>query len=166
MVAGLAGDLFLQVLDRSRRRMNSEELEQRVANWENLHTEFKLEAIHPDDLSAAIVGFANAEGGELIIGVSNDKQIVGVGDTDRLGQYVDTVAFNNSRPPISTVLEIVKYQRRPVGRSHPKGRSTAIFDKPRRLFYRRGTNNRHTGSAESSGRNAPLRGRCYGGDRR
>src|ERR1022692_1483696 len=122
MVAGLAGDLFLQVLDRSRRRMNSEELEQRVANWENLHTEFKLEAIHPDDLSAAIVGFANAEGGELIIGVSNDKQIVGVGDTDRLAQYLDSVAFNNSRPPISTVLEIVKYQRRPVMVVHiPKG---------------------------------------------
>lgn len=102
--------------------MNSEELEQRIANWEDLRTEFKLEAIHPDDLSAAIVGFANADGGELIIGVSNDKQIVGVGDTDRLAQYVDTVAFNNSRPPISTVLEIVKYKQRPVMIVHiPKG---------------------------------------------
>lgn len=102
--------------------MNSEELERRVANWEDLHTEFKLEAIHPDDLSAAIVGFANAEGGELIIGVSNDKQIVGVGDTDRLAQYVDTVAFNNSRPPISTILEIVKYKQRPVMVVHiPRG---------------------------------------------
>ena len=81
--------------------MTCEELEQRVANWENLHTEFKLEAIHPDDLSAALVGFANAEGGDLIIGVSNDKQIAGVADTDRLAQYVDRVAFNNSRPPMT-----------------------------------------------------------------
>jgi len=37
----------------------------------------------------------------LIIGVSNDKQIAGVADTDRLAQYVDRVAFNNSRPPMT-----------------------------------------------------------------
>ena len=91
--------------------MTSGELELRVAQWEDLHTEFKLEAIHPDDLSAAIVGFANSVCGELIIGVSSERQIVGVGDTDRLAQYVDNVAFNNCKPPISTALEIVEYRR-------------------------------------------------------
>jgi ATP-dependent DNA helicase RecG len=102
--------------------MNSEELVRRIANGEDLHTEFKLEAVHPDELSAAIVGFANAQGGELIIGVSNDRRIVGVGDTDRLAQHIDNVAFNNSRPPISTVLEIVKHEQLPVMVVHvPKG---------------------------------------------
>lgn len=72
--------------------------------------------------SAAFVGFANAAGGDLILGVSSDKQVVGVGDTDRLAQYIDNVSFNNCRPPISTVIEILKYKERPVVVIHiPKG---------------------------------------------
>jgi len=128
--------------------VNSEELEQRVANWENLHTEFKLEAIHPDDLSAAFVGFANAAGGELIIGVSNDKQIVGVGDTDRLAQYVDTVAFNNCRPPISTVLEIVNYKQRSVLVVHiPKG-DQRPYSNNRGVYYIRTSSGRRQATRE------------------
>lgn len=128
--------------------MNSEELEQRVANWEDLRTEFKLQAIHPDELSAAIAGFANAEGGELIIGVSNDKQIVGVGDTDRLAQFVDMVAFNNCRPPISTVLDIVEYKQRPVLVVHiPKG-DQRPYSTSRGIYYIRTSSGRQQATRE------------------
>jgi len=43
--------------------MDLNELRTRIQKWEDRCTEFKLQAIHPDDLSAAIVSFANAEGG-------------------------------------------------------------------------------------------------------
>jgi predicted HTH transcriptional regulator len=43
--------------------MNLADLRARIQKREDRHTEFKLQAIHPDDLSAAIVSFANAEGG-------------------------------------------------------------------------------------------------------
>jgi ATP-dependent DNA helicase RecG len=42
--------------------MNLAELRSRIQNWEDVHTEFKLQAVHPDDLAAAIVAFANSDG--------------------------------------------------------------------------------------------------------
>jgi len=64
--------------------MELSELRDQIRRWEDLHTEFKLETIHPDDLSAEMVGFANADGGQLIMGVSEERQIVGLGDVDVL----------------------------------------------------------------------------------
>jgi ATP-dependent DNA helicase RecG len=87
--------------------MDLKELRARIQNGEDLHTEFKLQAIHPDDLSAAIVAFANFEGGQLIVGVSNDRRIVGVTDADKFCQYVENVALNNCVPPVSVSLETV-----------------------------------------------------------
>jgi ATP-dependent DNA helicase RecG len=87
--------------------MELSELRARIHRWEDLHTEFKLETIHPDDLSAEMVGFANADGGQLIIGVSEERQIVGVGDADKVCQYVENAALNNCIPPITISQEIV-----------------------------------------------------------
>lgn len=87
--------------------MDLTELRARIQKWEDLHTEFKLQAIHSDDLSAEIVGFANLEGGQLIVGVSNDRQIVGVTDADKFCQYVENVALNNCVPPVSVALETI-----------------------------------------------------------
>jgi ATP-dependent DNA helicase RecG len=85
--------------------MNLTELRTRILKWEDLHTEFKLQAIHADDLSAAMVSFANLEGGQLIIGVSNDRQVVGVTDPDKICQYVENVALNNCVPPVPVAVE-------------------------------------------------------------
>src|ERR1039457_6114199 len=87
--------------------MDLADLRSRIHNWEDVHTEFKLQAVHADDLSAAIVAFANSDGGQLIIGVSNDRLIVGVTEIDKLRQYVENVALNNCVPPISISLETV-----------------------------------------------------------
>jgi ATP-dependent DNA helicase RecG len=87
--------------------MELSELRDRIRRWEDLHTEFKLETIHPDDLSAEMVGFANADGGQLIMGVSEERQIVGLGDVDKVCQYVDNVALNNCIPPITISQETV-----------------------------------------------------------
>jgi hypothetical protein len=42
--------------------MNLSELHERIARWENLHTEFKEWPVHPDDLAASFVAFANTDG--------------------------------------------------------------------------------------------------------
>ncbi len=49
--------------------MNLVELQERVEQWENLHTEFAEWPIHADDLAAALVAFANADGGQIDSGV-------------------------------------------------------------------------------------------------
>jgi ATP-dependent DNA helicase RecG len=83
------------------------ELQQRIAQWEDLHTEFKEESIHPDGIAAALVSFANTDGGQFIIGVSEQRQIIGVRDPNAVMQRIDQVAYNNCEPPLTIVQETV-----------------------------------------------------------
>jgi ATP-dependent DNA helicase RecG len=89
-------------------------LKQRIEKWEDLHTEFKEWPVHPDDLAAALCAFANVDGGQLILGVSDDRQIIGVGDSDRVKQKVDQVAYQNCEPPLSITQEILQVEDKTV----------------------------------------------------
>lgn len=88
--------------------MDEQELSRRIERWEDLHTEFKTGPIHPDDLAAALVAFANTDGGQLIFGVTDARTIVGVNDSDRWMQRVDQVAFHNCEPPLTVIQESVR----------------------------------------------------------
>ncbi|MGH8064258.1 MAG: RNA-binding domain-containing protein [Candidatus Entotheonellia bacterium] len=87
--------------------MNLSELYERIARWEDLHTEFKEWPVHPDDLAASLVAFANTDSGQLILGVANSRVIVGVEDSDRVTRDVDNVAVNNCEPPIAVLQEVL-----------------------------------------------------------
>jgi len=56
-------------------------LQERIAKWEDLHTDFKERFDSNRELAKDIVCFANTDGGQLIFGISSNKHIVGV---DRL----------------------------------------------------------------------------------
>jgi len=83
------------------------ELHQRIARWEDLHTEFKEQNVHPDDIAAALVAFANTDGGQLIFGVNRNRVIVGVEDVEQLMQRVDQIAYNNCEPPLTVLQETI-----------------------------------------------------------
>lgn len=95
--------------------MDLDELQRRIAQWEDLHTEFKEWPVLPDKLAAALVAFANTDGGTLVLGVNENREIVGVDDSDRVARDVDNVALNNCEPPLTIVQEIL----RPVGPDGP-----------------------------------------------
>ncbi|MEJ5310779.1 MAG: RNA-binding domain-containing protein [Anaerolineae bacterium] len=84
------------------------ELQQRIARWEDLHTEFKALDAHTDDIAAALVAFANTDGGQLIFGVDNNRAIIGVDDPDRLMQRVDQIAYQNCEPPLTILQETIR----------------------------------------------------------
>jgi ATP-dependent DNA helicase RecG len=86
---------------------NLSELYERIARWEDLHTKFKDWPVHPDDLAASLVAFANMDGGQLILGVANSGVIRGVEDSDRVTRNVDNVAVNNCEPLIAVVQEVL-----------------------------------------------------------
>ena len=87
----------------------SDDLSAQLARGESLHSEFKAWPITPDDLAAAIVAFANTDGGRIFLGV-NDLGVAvgGIGDLDRATQFVDNVAFNNCSPPVTVLQETVE----------------------------------------------------------
>ncbi len=84
------------------------ELQQRITRWEDIHAEFKEQGVHPDDIAAALVAFANTDGGQLIFGVSNDRTITGVDDPDCLMKRIDQIAYQNCEPPLAVLQEIVR----------------------------------------------------------
>ncbi len=89
-------------------------LRQRIAQGENLHTEFKAGPINPDKLAAELTAFANTDGGLLLFGVDDERNIVGVDDVDALARLVDQVAYQNCEPPLTVVQEVVRTEGGPV----------------------------------------------------
>jgi ATP-dependent DNA helicase RecG len=87
--------------------MTPTELRERILRWEDPHTDFKSELGSTADLAKDLVCFANSDGGQIIIGVDESRQVVGVPDPDGLMLRVDDVAFNRCSPPVTVVSEIV-----------------------------------------------------------
>ena len=85
--------------------MNKIELLEIVKKGEDSYTEFKEERAHSDQLAAEIVAFANTEGGNLIIGVSDNGEIIGIINPDKEMQRIDNICINNCEPTIYTTIE-------------------------------------------------------------
>lgn len=129
--------------------MNLVELGERIARWEGLHTEFKEWPVHPDDLAASLVAFANTDGGQLILGVSESREIKGVQDPDRIARDVDNVAANNCEPPITVIQETLRPETggTVVVINVPKG-DMRPYRTNRGVFYTRTSSGRRQASRE------------------
>ena len=88
--------------------MNATELRNRIEGGENIHTEFKETLPNREAIAKSIVCFANTDGGQLIVGVSDSGEACGVADLDGTMRTVDDVAFNRCEPPITIVQETVE----------------------------------------------------------
>jgi ATP-dependent DNA helicase RecG len=87
--------------------MDFAELQQRIRGGENLYTEFKTWPVSPASLAETLTAFANTDGGQFMIGVTDDGKSVGVGDTDAVMRAVDNIAYNNCEPPLTIIQEAV-----------------------------------------------------------
>lgn len=130
--------------------MNRAELEQRIDRWEDLHTEFKLWPVHPDKLAASLVAFANTDGGQIVLGVGEGRESVGVKDPDQVIRTVDNVAHNNCEPPLTVVQELVRLDepdRTVVVVNVPKG-DMRPYGTNRGVYYIRTPSGRRQASRE------------------
>jgi len=88
--------------------METLELIERISNGEDSYTQFKENITNNDKLAEELVAFSNSKGGVLIIGVTDNNDIVGLSDDDirRLNQLVGNVINSNITPPIYPTTEI------------------------------------------------------------
>jgi predicted HTH transcriptional regulator len=88
--------------------MEALELIGRISNGEDSYTQFKEDITNNDKLAEELVAFSNSKGGVLIIGVTDNNDIVGLSDADirRLNQLVGNVINSNITPPIYPITEI------------------------------------------------------------
>jgi len=89
--------------------METSELLEIVARGEDSRHQFKVDANNANSLAAEMVAFANADGGQIFIGVANDGTISphDHASVDRLNQLIANAASNSVRPPINPLTENV-----------------------------------------------------------
>lgn len=94
--------------------MNEFELRERIAKGEGFHLDFKQEIEDNNEFAKSIVGFVNTDGGQIIIGISDDSSIHGVMNVDSLMLKIDDIAFNRCEPPITVVQETLVIEDKTV----------------------------------------------------
>lgn len=67
---------------------------------ENSALEFKTEKVHPDSLAKEIVAFANSQGGTILLGINDKKDIEGIGGDRNWEEWVANISRNNVTPPV------------------------------------------------------------------
>jgi ATP-dependent DNA helicase RecG len=120
--------------------MTPEDLRERIWRWEDPHTDFKQAIGKTTELATDLVCFANSDGGQIVLGVAEDRTVVGVDDTDALLLKVGDVAFQGCSPPVTVVPETVELDGRAVVVLNvPKGDQRPYATKEGRYYIRSGT---------------------------
>lgn len=96
--------------------MQAPEILERIRNGEDSATQFKQDVTDANRLAEEMVAFSNAQGGLLLIGVSDDGTVNGLDDAQisRLNQLVSNAANENVKPPIYPLTEIMEIQGKRV----------------------------------------------------
>jgi len=128
--------------------MNEFELKERIIKGEDLHTEFKEFLIDNENIAKSIVCFANTDGGQVIVGVNKNGDIVGVKDLDVLIRRIDDIAHNRCEPPITVIPETLSIDNKTVLVINiPKG-DQRPYRTASGLYYIRSANHCHQASRE------------------
>lgn len=82
----------------------------RYPDEESAYLEFKAEVPKNDQIVKTILGFCNQKGGKLIIGVANDRTIVGLPEetVEKLLESLDNAIYEACHP---TVIPVISQQR-------------------------------------------------------
>ena len=89
--------------------METTELLEIIARGEDSQHQFKADATNALALASEIVAFANSGGGQMFIGVADDRTIQAhdPASVGRLNQLIANAATNSVRPPINPLTENV-----------------------------------------------------------
>lgn len=87
--------------------MTVKELQLLVNEGEHAHLEFKRKVAHPEKIVREIVAFANAEGGNLLIGVNDDGNLSGLKYPDEEAYVLEKAILNHCKPAITFEREYI-----------------------------------------------------------
>src|SRR5690349_8491486 len=87
--------------------MTKTELRELLRNGESSGVEFKRDVVEPDALAKELVGFANLDGGSVLLGVEDDGTISGI-TRPNLEEWVMQVCREKIRPELIPYFELVR----------------------------------------------------------
>jgi ATP-dependent DNA helicase RecG len=85
-----------------------------IAAGEGQTVEFKRDISQRSDTAGELIAFANTGGGTLLVGVTDDAQIVGVSDPDATMNALANISRDNCRPSLYPVIERVDVNGIPI----------------------------------------------------
>lgn len=88
--------------------MTVSELHEIISRGEDSKTQFKRQFNSIDGLAVEIAAMLNSEGGKILVGVSDQGEIIGVKDIRRLNQWISNACSQKIDPPASVTTENLK----------------------------------------------------------
>lgn len=102
--------------------MDKERLMELINLGEGTCVEFKEKVPHPNDLASEIVAFANTDGGTIIFGINDKKEIVGLQFNGNLQEHLVNICRTNCLPAIFPSFSLLQIERKQVATLYiPKG---------------------------------------------
>lgn len=117
-----------------------------VSRGEDDRLEFKLKANHPEKIIREMVAFANTHGGHLIVGVSDDRKIIGVKHPEEARFQIDRALQRFCKPALRpNPLTVTTHDNRKllvyqIPRSSNLPHFVENADGERKVYFRVGEN--------------------------
>lgn len=127
------------------------ELIETISRGEDSRHQFKIDFTNIDAVTAELVAFSNAQGGQLFIGVDDDGTVKGLTSdaVRRLNQLISNSASQGVRPPINPQTENISH---PDGLvlvvTVPEGLKKPYMDKNGVVWVKNGSDKRRATSQE------------------
>ena len=91
--------------------MDKRQLYEIIAGGEDSFAEFKRDVSQRSDFAAEMIAFANAEGGQIFVGVDDDGAIIGVEDAKQIEEAVLNIGRQNCNPSLIPTLDRISTDR-------------------------------------------------------
>ena len=102
--------LFEQkITGRYSRTLDRTDLLSLIRGGEDTHLEFKIRLVNTEKVVAEIVALANAGGGAIIFGVSDQRRIEGLDDPEQVEEQLIDICRNQIKPRIFPRIDKVSY---------------------------------------------------------
>jgi hypothetical protein len=85
-----------------------------LASGENIHTEFKRLVHSPEKIAKSMTAFANTSGGVILIGVDDDRRVVGIASEKETTEIIWEAAQFHTDPVVGFTSEVIEYRGRDV----------------------------------------------------
>lgn len=95
--------------------MEIEKLKEIIASGESSTVEFKRKLTTPDKIAKEICAFANTKGGYLIIGIDDDRKVVGIESEKTEIDIIEIACQFYILPPVSPKsMKIINYNKKEI----------------------------------------------------
>lgn len=102
--------------------MEKDKLIELINLGEGPQVEFKEDVPQPDELASEIVAFANTDGGTIIFGVNDKKEIVGLQFKEKLEEHLMNICRTNCLPGIIPTFSLIQIEGKQLATLYiPKG---------------------------------------------